>query len=398
MQIAKRVNTFDDWMDYLKEWQKDIGISIPEAENFLLTPIYDDKTPNEVEIGDFKGQHKWERVSQIPTQNMRDALLQLVFVQGDTEFASTEQQRRLLNNVPHDYDRYAAVRIMLEEIRHGLQMCHILVEHFGSSGKLEAKKLLERRASEAFPETKNPRLLGAFNEAVDNWLDFYTYTCFVDRDGKYQLGMLKPCGFSPLARSAGPMLREEAFHLGSGNDGLTRILRAGRVPTPVIQRFFNKWISVALDLFGKDESSTAEWAFVWGFKARFDEDQQRKAGNADPDRKELNHHNRMLYYNEVADVVSRLNSFIKEGQPKLTMPDIKFHRGIGRYANQPYSVTGELLSEEAYKQHLTQVLPTAQDYATLAGIFKDPSWIEDKPLPKDLWGYQENVRKATVGK
>jgi len=398
MQIAKRVNTFDDWMDYLKEWQKDIGISIPEAENFLLTPIYDDKTPNEVEIGDFKGQHKWERVSQIPTQNMRDALLQLVFVQGDTEFASTEQQRRLLNNVPHDYDRYAAVRIMLEEIRHGLQMCHILVEHFGSSGKLEAKKLLERRASEAFPETKNPRLLGAFNEAVDNWLDFYTYTCFVDRDGKYQLGMLKPCGFSPLARSAGPMLREEAFHLGSGNDGLTRILRAGRVPTPVIQRFFNKWISVALDLFGKDESSTAEWAFVWGFKARFDEDQQRKAGNADPDRKELNHHNRMLYYNEVADVVSRLNSFIKEGQPKLTMPDIKFHRGIGRYANQPYSVTGELLSEEAYKQHLTQVLPTAQDYATLADIFKDPSWIEDKPLPKDLWGYQENVRKATVGK
>lgn len=398
MQIAKRVNTFDDWMDYLKDWQKDIGISIPEAENFLLTPIYDDKTPNEVEIGDFKGQHKWERVSQIPTQNMRDALLQLVFVQGDTEFASTEQQRRLLNNVPHDYDRYAAVRIMLEEIRHGLQMCHILVEHFGSSGKLEAKKLLERRASEAFPETKNPRLLGAFNEAVDNWLDFYTYTCFVDRDGKYQLGMLKPCGFSPLARSAGPMLREEAFHLGSGNDGLTRILRAGRVPTPVVQRFFNKWISVALDLFGKDESSTAEWAFVWGFKARFDEDQQRKAGNADPDRKELNHHNRMLYYNEVADVVSRLNSFIKEGQPKLTMPDIKFHRGIGRYANQPYSVTGELLSEEAYKQHLTQVLPTAQDYATLADIFKDPSWIEDKPLPKDLWGYQENVRKATVGK
>lgn len=398
MQIAKRINTFDDWMDYLKEWQKDIGVSIPEAENFLLMPIYDEKTPNEVEIGDFKGQHKWERVSQIPTQNMRDALLQLIFVQGDTEFASTEQQRRLLNNVPHDYDRYAAVRIMLEEIRHGLQMCHILVEHFGSSGKLEARKLLERRASEAFPDTKNPRLLGAFNEAVDNWLDFYTYTCFVDRDGKYQLGMLKPCGFAPLARSAGPMLREEAFHLGSGNDGLTRILRAGRVPTSIIQRFFNKWISVALDLFGKDESSTAEWAFVWGFKARFDEDQQRKAGNADPDRKELNHHNRMLYYTEVADVVSRLNSFIKDGQPKLTMPDIKFHRGIGRWANQPYSVTGELLSEEAYKQHLTQVLPTAQDYATLAEIFKDPSWIEDKPLPKDLWGYQENVRKATVGR
>src|SRR5688500_20170622 len=216
MEIVRNIQKFDDWMDYLKDWQSDIGVKIEDAANFIMTPMYDDKISPEIEFGDFKGQPKWERVTQIPTQNMRDSLLALTYVQGDTEFASVEQQRRLLATVPHDYDRYAAVRIMLEEIRHGLQMCHVLVEHFGSSGKVEARKLLERRAREAFPETKNPRLLGAFNEAVDNWLDFYAYTCFVDRDGKFQLGMLKPCGFSPLARSAGPMLREEAFHLGSG--------------------------------------------------------------------------------------------------------------------------------------------------------------------------------------
>ncbi len=397
MQINKRVNTFDDWMDYLREWQKDIGLAIPEADKFIMTQIYDDKVHPEIEFGDFKGNQKWERVSQIPTQNMRDALLALTYVQGDTEFASVEQQRRLMEQVPHDYDRYAGVRVMLEEIRHGVQMCHVLVEHFGTSGKVEARKLLERRASEAFPDAKNPRLLGAFNESVDNWLDFYTYTCFVDRDGKFQLGMLKPCGFSPLARSAGPMLREEAFHLGSGNDGLTRIVKAGKVPVPIIQRFFNKWISCAMDLFGKDESSTAEWGYVWGFKARFDEEAQRKAGNVDPDRKELNHHNRMLYHREVADILSRLNSFIP-GEVKLVMPDEKYHRAIGRYAKQPYSVKGEKLTEEQYQQHLKDTLPRPEDYATLKGIFKDPNWIEDKPMPKDLWGYQEGIRKATTGK
>lgn len=397
MQVIKNIGTFSDWMDYLKEWQSDIGVKIEDAENFIMTPIYDDKIAPEIEFGDFKGQAKWDRVTQIPTQNMRDSLLALTYVQGDTEFASVEQQRRLLESVPHDYDRYAAVRIMLEEIRHGLQMCHILVEHFGTSGKVEARKLLERRAREAFPETKNPRLLGAFNEAVDNWLDFYAYTCFVDRDGKFQLGMLKPCGFSPLARSAGPMLREEAFHLGSGNDGLTRIVKAGQVPVPVLQRFFNKWISCAMDLFGKDESSTAEWGYVWGFKARFDEDKQRAAGNLDPDRKELNHHNRMLYHVEVADIVNRLNSFIP-GEQKLYMPDEKFHRAIGRYANQPWSVKGEKLTEEQGQQHLKENLPSEADYKLLAGIFKDPNWIADKPLPKDLWGYQENIRKATLGK
>lgn len=397
MQVIRNIGTFSDWMDYLKEWQSDIGVKIEDSENFIMTPIYDDKISPEIEFGDFKGQAKWDRITQIPTQNMRDSLLALTYVQGDTEFASVEQQRRLLESVPHDYDRYAAVRIMLEEIRHGLQMCHILVEHFGQSGKVEARKLLERRAREAFPETKNPRLLGAFNEAVDNWLDFYAYTCFVDRDGKFQLGMLKPCGFSPLARSAGPMLREEAFHLGSGNDGLTRIVKAGRVPVPVLQRFFNKWISCAMDLFGKDESSTAEWGYVWGFKARFDEEQQRKAGNLDPDRKELNHHNRMLYHVEVADIVNRLNSFIP-GEVKLKMPHEKFHRAIGRYANQPFSVTGEELTPEQYQQHLKETLPTEADYALLKDIFKDPEWIADRALPKDLWGYQENIRKATLGK
>ena len=84
MQINKRVNTFDDWMDYLREWQKDIGLAIPEADKFIMTQIYDDKVHPEIEFGDFKGNQKWERVSQIPTQNMRDALLALTYVQGDT--------------------------------------------------------------------------------------------------------------------------------------------------------------------------------------------------------------------------------------------------------------------------------------------------------------------------
>ncbi len=392
MQVRRKINTFDDWTDYLNEWRKDIGIELPEAEHYFMTPIYDDKLGDEIEFGDFAGSNRWNRVNQIPNQQMRDSLLQLIFVQGDTEFASTEQQRRLLDNVPHDYDRYAAVRIMLEEMRHGMQMAHILIDQFGSSGKLEARKLLERRASEAFPDAKNPRLLGAFNQAVDHWIDFYAYTCFVDRDGKYQLGMLKPCGFGPLARSAGPMLQEEAFHLGTGNDGLTRIIKAGKVPSRILQKFVNKWISCAMDLFGKDESSTAEWGYVWSLKARFDEDKQRKAENMDFDRKELNHHNRMLYFTEVTDIVNRLNKHLAEGEPELKVPHERFNRSIGRYAEGNYSVTGEELSDEDYAKHLAEVLPGEADLKELEGIFKDPNWILERKMPDDPWKYQKMIK------
>ena len=217
----------------------------------------------------YKGRRKWENLRQIPTQQMRDALMNMIVYQGDTEFASVEQQRNLLENAPTEWDRRAITRVMIEEMRHGWQMCALLVDHFGYSGKVEAQKMLERRAFE------NKRLLGAFNVDVDNWMDFFTYTDFVDRDGKFQLQMLKYSAFAPLGRSMSYMLREEAFHMGTGNDGLRRIVEAGVIPAWLIQKYLNKWISSSYDLFGTDHSSSAHWAYVWGVKGRYDEPQER---------------------------------------------------------------------------------------------------------------------------
>ena len=111
--------------------------------------------------------------------------MHLIVYQGDTEFASTEQQRDLLQSAPSEYDRQCLLRVMREEQRHGWQMCHVLVKNFGDSGKLEARKLLERRAYQG------TRLLGAFNQPMEHFLEFFVYTCFIDRDGKYQLTMLQ---------------------------------------------------------------------------------------------------------------------------------------------------------------------------------------------------------------
>src|SRR5256885_17055795 len=111
-------------------------------------------------FGDYAGRAKWETVLQIPDQRVRDTLLHLITYQGDTEFASVEQQRNLLNTAPSEYDLQSAIKITREEMRHGMQMSYLLVKYFGSSGKLEAQKLLERRAFD------NSRLLGAFNQEV----------------------------------------------------------------------------------------------------------------------------------------------------------------------------------------------------------------------------------------
>jgi len=48
----------------------------------------------------------------------------------------------------------------------------------------------------------SPRLLGAFNEATPDWLAFFMFTFFTDRDGKMQLHALAQSGFDPYRAPA----------------------------------------------------------------------------------------------------------------------------------------------------------------------------------------------------
>jgi benzoyl-CoA 2,3-dioxygenase component B len=128
---------------------------------------------------------------------------------------------------------------------------------------------------------------------------------------------------------------------------------------------------VALDLFGVDASSSAYWFYVWGLKGRYDEGATQEVC----DRDRLNELARKHYLSEVTQLIEALNKLIPEGQPKITLPDTKFHRSIGEYADKTYSTSGELLSPEAYAKHAEQTLPTAEDKALLAGLYKEKDWV-----------------------
>ena len=365
-----KISTFDDWIDYFHAWQKDIGYSRELLHDQQFETKLGELHNSAIEFGDFKGQPKWQRVSQIPNQSIRDALLNLITYQGDTEFASVEQQKNLLDTAPTEYDRKALIRLNSEEMRHGWQMCYLLVNYFGDSGKLEARKLLERRAF------RGDRLLGSFNAPVNNWLDFFTYTEFVDRDGKFQLTMLSHSSFAPLAQSVAAMLKEEHFHMFTGHTGLTRILRAGRIPIAIVQKYFNKWLSTAYDLFGTDHSSSAHWAYTWGLKGRYDEHEASEPVEKD----KLNDLSRAHYLAECAKLIDQLNQLVPEGQPKLYAPDLKFNRSIGEHVGKTFGVTGEFLSPEAYAQHVKEVLPTPEDEQILAEIIKSKDWVQQIQL------------------
>jgi hypothetical protein len=172
----------------------------------------------------------------------------------------------------------------------------------------------------------------------------------------------------------GPMLKEESFHLGTGNNGLLRIVKAGKMPPEVIQRFFYKWIPTAFDLFGTDNSSSAHWAYVWGLKGRYDE----RDSSIEADKTKLNELSRGLYRQEIVKLVERLNMFIPDRERWLKVPSLQFNRRIGMYGHQCFTVDGEPIDADKYAAYRESVLPRPEDITLVHDIEKEQGWIEPK--------------------
>jgi benzoyl-CoA 2,3-dioxygenase component B len=367
---------FEAWIDQFNEWQTRIGFDSAWLGDYRFEIKFDwDTAGDTIEFGDFEGMPKWDRRMQVPQQTVCDAIISMVSVQGDTEFASVEQQWHLLESAPTEYDRKSAMRIMCEEQRHGWQMAYVLCNYFGDHGVREAQKLLERNSS-ANPvrgEDDRPRLLGSFNEPIDHWLDFFMFTHFIDRDGKFQLKMLSTSSFKPLAASMGPMLKEESFHLGTGANGIRRIVTQGTIPCALIQKYVNKWVSTGLDLFGVDESTSATWAYVYGIKGRYDE----REATVPADRDHLNEESRAHYFDELNLEMERINARRKEGQSALFIPSDKFNRSVGKFHGKKHDLHGTPFegSDEEWKEYLDSVLPNDEDEAQLREYFKE-EWIQ----------------------
>src|SRR5438093_543144 len=315
-KIPNNVNLLEDrtlqraleqWQPHFLDWWRDMGPD--DSTNFdvyLRTAVSVDrdgwgqfgyvKMPDyrwgiflnpvqgnaQINFGEHKGQPVWQEVPGEHRANLR----RIIVTQGDTEPASVEQQRHLGLTCPSIYDLRNLFQINVEEGRHLWAMVYLLHKHFGRDGREEAEALLDRRSG----DQNNPRILGAFNEKTPDWLSFFMFTYFTDRDGKFQLCAIAESGFDPLARTCRFMLTEEAHHMFVGETGVGRIIQRtcevmkehkvkdpsevralGVIDLQTIQRYLNFHYSVTLDLYGSDVSSNAANYFTSGLKGRFRE-------------------------------------------------------------------------------------------------------------------------------
>ena len=433
-KIPNNVNLSDDrtlqraleqWQPNFLDWWGDMG---PEGSNnfdvYLRTAISVDPQGwaqfGHVKMPDYRwgiflnpgdserrihfGDHKGEKVWQDVPGEYRANLRRIIVTQGDTEPASVEQQRHLGLTAPSMYDLRNLFQINVEEGRHLWAMVYLLHKHFGRDGREEAQALLERRSG----DENNPRILGAFNERTPDWLSYFMFTYFTDRDGKFQLNALAESAFEPLARTTKFMLTEEAHHMFVGESGISRVIQrtsqvmnelktddvgrlraAGVIDLPTVQRYINFHYSVTIDLFGSDESSNAATFYNTGLKGRFEESKRtddhalkgqtykvleaRSGELVEKDVPMLNALNEVLRDDFIKDSVAgvgRWNKVLEKAglTTRLIVPHKAFHRNIGALAGVKVSPDGRVVSGAEWSANIDKWLPSREDRAFVASL------------------------------
>jgi benzoyl-CoA 2,3-dioxygenase component B len=363
--------------DYVKMPDYRWGIFLADAE-----------PDRRIAFGDERGRPVWH---EVPGEYRAD-LRRLVVVQGDTEPASVEQQRHLSHTAPSLYDMRNLFQINVEEGRHLWAMVYLLHRYFGRDGRDEADELLERHSG----DVDNPRILGAFNEPTPDWLSFYFFTYFTDRDGKFQLASLRESAFDPLSRTCVFMLKEEAHHMFVGATGLGRVVQRtvdlmkehdtedvrvhGGIDVATLQRYLNFHFSVSLDLFGAETSSNAANYFASGLKGRFQEerrDDDHRLRDAErpvpavidgavgeravPALSALNETLRDDYAADCAKGIDRWNRTLAQVGAELRLPHVAFHRRVGAFAEHCVSPDGRIVDETTWNAQYAGWLPTTDD-------------------------------------
>lgn len=364
-----------------KGWAKFGHVKMPDYRwGILLGPKEEGRV---IPFGKHKGEPVWQ---EVPGE-YRAMLRRLIVIQGDTEPASVEQQRFLSKTAPSLYDMRNLFQVNVEEGRHLWAMVYLLVKHFGRDGREEAQSLLERRSA----DEDKPRILGAFNEETPDWLAFFMFTYFTDRDGKMQLQSLSESGFDPLARTCRFMLTEEAHHMFVGESGIKRVVERtleamneagitdpsdieavralGVIDLPTLQRKMNFHTSVTSDLFGAEISTNGAASFIAGIKGRYDElkiedDHQldndtymvSKVVNGEVVEVEETAHNsinsRLLddYHNDAAGGLRRWNKIIAKAgiDFEFKLPFKGFSRKVGIFADDFITPEGVSVTEEEW--------------------------------------------------
>ncbi len=295
-------DTFLPDYDYLIEsWDS----YFPKEPHFKLCAYRELGVCDHIECGEHEGKPKATTPDEL-TPEQAQYLLGAIRAQASTEFGSIQQHRLTLARAQSEEEQVWILRMMAEELRHGYQMLHLLIDDdWGALTSVEGADMVE----EILSMQTGSHVLGAFNIDFDSFVDNIVFCALIDRVGKYQLAMQRISAYKPMAESMPKMLREEAFHLAAGVVPMRRWVTAAAegevfITVEMLQKTINKWLPRGLEMFGDERGGGSNVRM--GLKPMKNAEAQE------------------AYYVEVGKLVDDLNMrYVRARLPKLARGEAK---------------------------------------------------------------------------
>ncbi|MBI3287713.1 MAG: phenylacetate-CoA oxygenase subunit PaaI [Chloroflexi bacterium] len=232
------------------------------------------------EIKPEHGPGEVEGPEQSPSQEYREALINLLEMQADSELAGALGYVPCVKMAPTVEEFLAASMIVKDEFRHA-RVVYKLLEYLGIdvNARLQEHdftlRVEEDQTDLGTRRVAADKRVNIFYYPIDTWYDFVAFNFCMDRGAGHQLEDVLESSYKPWARVMEGIFKEEKFHIAHG-DSWVRQLAQNPETHDKMQEALNKWYPRTMNIFGRPRSSKNKLYRRLGLKKR-DNDEVRQA-------------------------------------------------------------------------------------------------------------------------
>ncbi len=221
---------------------------------------------------DIKNGKTFDHTSEMP-DIYRKHLLNLLWMQADSEYAGALGYMPWIAQGPNSHERVLVAQIVKDEMRHA-HVVYRLLEDLGQPTHEHMLKhefdwrIPEDKANIGFGRAKQDKRVNIFYYNITHWEDFCLFNFLMDRAAGHQLEDTLNSSYMPWRTAIGAIVKEEHMHLAHG-DKTVREMAADPTKKAFLQERLNLWWPRVMNVFGKSAGARSEDTYIkLGLKKR----------------------------------------------------------------------------------------------------------------------------------
>lgn len=202
----------------------------------------------------------------------RKHLLNLLWMQGDSEYAGALGYMPWIAKAPTVHEKVLVAQIVKDEMRHAYTV-YKLLEDLGQdvpkhiAAKEHSFRVDPTVANIGFKRMKDDFRVNIFYYPIPEWVDFNLFNFLMDRAAGHQLEDTFQSSYVPWKEAIGPIFKEETMHMAHGDKWIKEMATDPKTKAKLQERL-NVWWPRVLNVFGSGKGQANDLYVKLGLKKR----------------------------------------------------------------------------------------------------------------------------------